>query len=141
MKHPLTKGVYVWALPPAAADVAIEQLRVAQGKRKASVHIVVIPKLMTPIWLQGLNKVVGMSFVVAPVHSYWGKEQHKKMIVAFVFLFLPYRPWQLRSTPKMLSMGRELSKVLKTPEVAGRNLLRNFLLEVRSFPTMPSRMV
>eukprot|EP00978_Attheya_sp_CCMP212_P024147 scaffold75459_cov47-Attheya_sp.AAC.4 len=38
--HPVTlKGTWVWAPPPAAADVAIEELRKARHKRQASTHI------------------------------------------------------------------------------------------------------
>ena len=96
---------------------------------------------MTPLWLKGLNKVIDLSFVLSAVHPFLSKDQHEKLIVAFIFPFLLFRPWQLRSTPKMLSMGRELSQVFQAPQMACRSLLRNFLLEVRSFPTMPSRMV
>ena len=41
----------------------------------------------------------------------------------------------------MLAMGRELQKVFKTPEMAGRNILRKFLLEVKRIYTMPSSLV
>ena len=142
IKHPIIQAdAYVWCPPPAAADTCIEQLRIARGKRKRSLHVIVIPKLMTPIWLKNLNKVADLTFPIAPVHSFWGPHLHKNLIVAFVFPFLPYRPWQLRGTPKMLSVGREMSKVFKTQEVAGGDFLRKFLLEVKSFPGMQSCMV
>ena len=142
IKHPLIQSdAYVWCPPPAAADACVEQLRIARGKRKRSLHVVVIPKLMTPIWLKNLNKVSDLTFQIAPVHSFWGSHLHENLIVAFVFPFLPYRPWQLRSTPKMLAMGRELCKVFKTQEMAGGDILRKFLLEVKEFPRMQSRMV
>ena len=104
-------------------------------------HVIVIPKLMTPLWLRGLNKVGDLSFVVPAENVFWNKEQHEKLIVAFVFPFLPYRPWQLCSTPKMLAMGRELSKVFQAPEMAGGGVLQKFLLEVRAFLSLPSRVV
>ena len=142
IKHPIIEtGAYLWCPPPAAADACIEQLQIARGKRKHSLHVMVIPKLMTPMWLKNLNKVSDLTFQIAPTHEFWSPHLHENLIVAFIFPFLPYRPWQLRSTPKMLSMGQELCKVFKTKEMAGRNLLRNFLLEVKEFPRMQSSMV
>ena len=50
LKHPIIKeGTYVWSPSPAAADACLEQLQIVRGKRKRSFHIVVIPKLMTPL--------------------------------------------------------------------------------------------
>ena len=142
IKHPIVEtGSYIWCPPPAAADACIEQLRVARGKRKKSWHVIVIPRLMTPVWLKGLNKVADLTFEISPVHDFWSADLHEKLVVAFIFPFLPFRPWQLRSTPKMLSMGRELRKVFKTKEMAGGKLLRKLLLEIKGLPCMPSRMV
>ena len=103
--------------------------------------MIVIPRLMTPVWLKGLNKVADLTFEISPVHDFWSADLHEKLVVAFIFPFLPFRPWQLRSTPKMLSMGRELRKVFKTKEMAGGKLLRKLLLEIKGLPCMPSRMV
>jgi hypothetical protein len=44
----IKRGCYLWTPPPAAADVALEQLRQARHKRQDSFHIFVCPKLMTP---------------------------------------------------------------------------------------------
>jgi hypothetical protein len=41
-------GTFVWAPPPAAAAVAIEELCKARIKRQDSLHIVIVPRLMTP---------------------------------------------------------------------------------------------
>ena len=41
----------------------------------------------------------------------------------------------------MFSMERELSKVYKASEMAERDFLRKFLLEVRSFPSLQSSVV
>ena len=85
--------------------------------------------------------MVDLSFMVAPVHPYWGEGQHESLIVAFVFHFLNYRPWQLRGTPKMLAVVRQLSKVFQTSGVASRIFLRKFLLEIRAIPSLSSSMV
>jgi hypothetical protein len=44
-------GTFVWAPPPAAAAVALEELRKARIKRQDSMHILVVPRLLMPEWL------------------------------------------------------------------------------------------
>ena len=46
----IKNGKFIWAPPPAAADVAVEQLRVARLKRVDSTHVFVCPKLLSPLW-------------------------------------------------------------------------------------------
>ncbi len=44
-------GKFVWAPPPpAAAGVAVEELRKARHKRQDSTHIFYTPRLMNPLW-------------------------------------------------------------------------------------------
>jgi hypothetical protein len=45
-------GTFVWAPPPTAASVALEELRKARIKRQNSLHIVIIPRLLTQEWLR-----------------------------------------------------------------------------------------
>eukprot|EP00957_Ditylum_brightwellii_P006428 488012-Ditylum_brightwellii.AAC.1 len=55
--HPwLEPEIYVWKPAPAAAAVAIEELRWARHKRQISSHIIVIPCLMAPYWRWALFK-------------------------------------------------------------------------------------
>ena len=49
-------GKFLWDLPPAAADAALEELRKARLKRRNSTHIILIPKLATTLWLRQLYK-------------------------------------------------------------------------------------
>ena len=112
-----------------------------QIKEKSSTHLFLMPRLMTPLWLKPLYKVADLVFHINPVHKFWGKEMHEPLIVAFVFPFLSHRPWQLRSTPKMLSVGRDLCALFKSPDMAGRNLLQQLLLEVKKLPSLQSSLV
>ncbi len=43
-------GTFVRSAPPAAADVVVEQLGRARLKRPESMHIVVVPRVMTGWW-------------------------------------------------------------------------------------------
>jgi hypothetical protein len=44
----IKKATFVWAPPPSAADVALEELRKALIKRRDSTHIFISPQLLTP---------------------------------------------------------------------------------------------
>ena len=135
------KGVYIWIPPPAASDACLEELRKARMKRKVSLHIVVIPRLMTPLWLKQLSKAADCIFTVPPTHPFWPKHCFESLTIAFLFPYLPYRPFQLKSTPKMLYMGRKLSKMFKENQMDSGNILLEFLLEVGRYPSMSRLMV
>jgi hypothetical protein len=49
-------GNFIWAPPPAAADVIVEQIGKAIMKRPEAMHIVVIPRLMTGRWRRHLGR-------------------------------------------------------------------------------------
>jgi hypothetical protein len=134
-------GTFIWAPPPAAAAVALEELRKARIKRQDSLHIVVIPRLLTPEWLRQLYKVSDIVFFVPPTTSFWPQAMLKPLVVGLTFPFARSAPWQLRGTPKMLSVGRQMCGGFKEEEVAGGNILRKLLLECRRLPTMPSDVV
>jgi hypothetical protein len=55
-QQPVTSGKYIWAPAPALADAALEEFRIAQIKRQKSTHVLVCPRLMTPLWLKQLYK-------------------------------------------------------------------------------------
>ena len=135
------KGIYVWSPPPAAADACLEELRKARMKRKASMHIVIIQNLMTPTWLKQLYKAADCIFTIPACHDFWPAKNFESLSVAILFPYLPYRPFQLKSTPKMLDMGRRLCKVFKEDKVDGRDILLKLLLEVGSYKSLPQRMV
>ena len=44
------EGTFLWAPPPGAADVAVEELATARHKREMLRHIFVCPRLMTHLW-------------------------------------------------------------------------------------------
>ena len=55
-------GIMVWAPPPVAAHIAIEQLREARNKRTASCHIVLLPKAVYHFMETPLMASIGSSF-------------------------------------------------------------------------------
>jgi hypothetical protein len=55
--HSIAPGHLVWTPPPAAADVALEEMRMAQIKRQDSTHYFICPCLLTPEWIKQLWKM------------------------------------------------------------------------------------
>ena len=69
-------------------------------------------KLFIPIWLRRLSKVADWCVCVPVVHSFWSRHNFEDLIIACVFIFLPFRPWQLKCTPKMFSISRAVQGIL-----------------------------
>lgn len=65
------EGTHLWAPPPAAADVAVEELICARHKRPGSMHIFVCPRLMMYQWRKQLFKVADVAFEVPTTSSVW----------------------------------------------------------------------
>jgi hypothetical protein len=72
-----------WVPTPAAAGAAIDWLGQSTHKRPESVHIVLVPRLMTGIWQNKLSKTSDLLFTV-PLESkvLWAKENHEPLICA-----------------------------------------------------------
>ena len=123
----LTDGrVYIWAPPPFAGDVAIAELRKARLKRQRSSHVFVCPRLCTTLWQRQLFKCADFVFEVPVGSSVWPIEMHEPLLIGLLFPFLRVKPWQLRGTPKMHAMGRELRSVFADPEMDPGNILCKF---------------
>jgi hypothetical protein len=128
----LVKGTFIWTLPPAAAGVALEELRKARLKRQRSTHVIVCPRLLTPEWLKQLYKASDLVLSIpAGAADYWPIEMCEPLIIGLVFPFINRYPWQLRNTPKMFSMARTMRSLFETKDLAAGNILRKFLLECK----------
>jgi hypothetical protein len=117
------RGCYLWAPPPAAANVALEELRVARLKRQNSFHILIVLRLMTPEWLKQLHKVLDIVFTLPLGSSAWLHEMYEPCLVGLTFPFLSITPWQLRGTSKMYAVGRQLQGVHAKPDLDRGDIL------------------
>jgi hypothetical protein len=138
----LRPAKYVWTPAPAAALVALEELRKARIKRQHSTHIFVCPRVMTPEWMKQLSKVSDVVITVPVGHPSWPKEMFEPILIGFVFPFVRHDPWQLRGTPKMYSLERKLRGLWKDESfVEGSSLLRQFCKQCWGMGTMSPGMV
>ena len=137
----MRSGTFLWAPAPAVADVSLEQLRIARIKRQSSLHVFVCPRLLCNEWLKQMNKMSDFSFEIPVGSAMWPTNMHEKLIVAVALPFIRHPPWQLRGTPKVLRMVREVRGLLKTEPMAKGNILFKFLQLSRRFSSMPQDVV
>ena len=131
----LKSGHFLWAPPPAVADVAIEQLRNARLKRQNSSHVVVIPKVMKYRWIGQLYKAADIVFELkAGYRTYWPSNTHESLLIGICFPFLSCKPWQLRNTPALLEVGRILRLLWKEEGTPEWDFLCTFRKFTRSLP-------
>ena len=97
-------------------------------KKKDSVYIIIIQNLFIPIWLRQLSKALDYHYLILQIHPFKDTHNYINLTIVFVFPYLPFRPWQLMSIPKMLTMGRNMCKMFKTQEVDTRDISQNILL-------------
>ncbi len=55
-------GTYVWCPPPAAASAVIDFLGSSTHKRSNSIHVIVVPRMMTSQWKKNLGKLTDIQF-------------------------------------------------------------------------------
>lgn len=121
-------GLHLWAPPPAAADVALQELGKARHKDVESTHIFVCPDTMMPRWRHYVYKVSDFVTRIPAGSNFWPKSMHEPLIVALVLPFTRHRPWELRGTPRLLGLGRRLSRLWSSSPEAGGRILRQLLL-------------
>jgi hypothetical protein len=83
-------GTFVWMPPPAAADVAVEEMRKALIKRHVSTHIFVCPRLLTCRWRKQLHKACDLVVYIPAGQDGWPSRMFEPLTVGFVFPFLDF---------------------------------------------------
>jgi hypothetical protein len=141
MPRESTRHSFLWAPPPAAADVAIEELRRSRHKRPHLFHVFACPRLMTPRWRRSLCREANFLFEIPAGSKLWPASSHEPLLVGVFLPFIRHRPWQLRHSPKLLGMERKLRSMWKTGEGNPGTLLRELRLLPRKLDTMSEGMV
>ena len=112
---------YIWTPAPMAAEVALAEMQKARIKRQKLAHVFVCPRLCTGQWLRHLYRAADFVFELPAVGSnMWSNSMHEPLLIGILFPFVRVKPWQLRGTPKMHAVGRQLRQVLQeTPMDSG----------------------
>jgi hypothetical protein len=75
----------VWSLPPAVADIGLEQLAKAILKGPYNDHIILVPCLMAGHRWKCLGKICYLIFSVPLGCSFWPSTQLKPLVVGVSF--------------------------------------------------------
>jgi hypothetical protein len=137
-------GNFIWAPPPAAADVVVEQLGKARHKRPDNLHLIVVPRLMTGYWRRAMARESDGCFEIRLGFELWPRTEFEPLIVFVCCPFRSNRPSALHKrancegTSDESSQLEELLRDLRSPwlweEPAGRSgdFLCKLLLQARS---------
>jgi hypothetical protein len=132
------EGAFVWSPPPAAADVVVERLGIAKHKRPNSLHLVVVPRLMTGRWRKHLSRATD-GYIKLDDPALWDLTDQFEPVLVFVSLpFLPHRPdFQRRRDLFEQLRGLLQGEDMQAPSAPlQRDLLRKLLHEARALPAL-----
>jgi hypothetical protein len=82
------RGTFIWITPPAAAEVVVEQLGRARLKRQESLHLILVPCIMTGRWRRYLTQGSEI-YLRIDWDSVWNLKTHFEPLL--LFICLPYR--------------------------------------------------
>ena len=139
--HQYRKGTYLWNPPPAAADIACEEIRKARTKRDKSTHIFICPRLLTPYWRSHLHRSADLILEIPAGGEYWPIEMHEPLILALFFPRLQHRPWQLRQSPSIMELGDRLQRMWRLGDYSQGPILRKLWQQARTLESMQAGLV
>ncbi len=129
-----SEGTFVWSPAPVAADVVVERLGIASYKRPHSLHLVVVPRLMTGYWRKALLKATDC-YCRIDSGSLWNMEvQFEPLLIFFCLPFLPHSPEFEKRKSDCEGLHRILLSegVPEADSLVSGDLLRKLLREARS---------
>jgi hypothetical protein len=127
--HPVeaSETWFLWDLAPAAAEAALEALNESRIKRTHLNHVVLSPRLFTHKWRKRLQKLADLVFELpAGKVVYWPRLEHEPLIIGVVLRFSLCSPWQVKQSPSILGMDRQLREMWEDPDGDLGALLRKF---------------
>ena len=106
-------GTFVWAPPPAAADVVVEQLSMARHKRSQGMHIIVVPRLMTGYWRKHLGRATDMYFKLTNEEVWPLKVMFEPVLIFVCLPLISHRP----NFPAREKLLAQLKRLLLGPQL------------------------
>jgi hypothetical protein len=139
---PSRNGYFVWAPPPAIADVALERMCKEVLKRpEGGAHLFIVPRLMTSRWRKQLTKAATFTFQIPVGCQLWGAAQHEPLILAVCLPLSKHSPWNLRRSRLVGELEGSLREVPMHDGTRTGRLLREFLRLAHGLESLPSGLV
>jgi hypothetical protein len=126
-------GNFLWAPPPAAADVVVEQLGKARHKRPHAMHIILVPRLMTGRWRKILGREADCYLKLCDCNL-WPESCCEPLLM---FFCLPFRAEEPCLSDRKSLLEKYAGTLLRagvweSDTIRGWNILRKFLCEART---------
>jgi hypothetical protein len=97
--------LYMYSID-CAAEATIKQLRKACYKCQNSQHLFIVPRLMETSLHRNVNKATDLIVLLKSGYEAWPIDMYEPLTLAFIFLFIRVKSWQLRSDkPQMMSFA------------------------------------
>ena len=130
------RGTYVWCPPPAAARDMLDFMTDSVLKRPSSVHIVVVPRLMTAYWFKVLGKATDVLFTLPCGSSAWPADTLEPLIIALSLPHSDKEPWIYKRSTESTFLQAQLHAMCKSPDSDQVTLLRQLLASAERFRVM-----
>ena len=136
-------GNFVWTPPPAAADAVVDLLNKARHKRPESMHVILIPRLMTGRWRRIMTRTADFYFKI-DWDEVWNLKVHHEPLLCFVCL--PFCMSHPRLGDRKLLLD-EVDGVLLQSTLRQKgdgekwNLLRKLFSRSRNLCPLPKRLL
>jgi hypothetical protein len=116
---------FLWDPAPAAAGAAVEELGTSRHKRPHLNHVFICRRLFTQYWRKRLSRVADIVLELPPgAIPEWPVAMHEPLLIALTLCFTAICPWQLRQSPALLDLGRQVQGVWRDQAQHDRYLLR-----------------
>jgi hypothetical protein len=120
------EGRFIWAPPPALANVVLEQLCEVFHVHPKTSHVFICPALMTGGWRKTLGKVSDVMITVPTNSDWWRSEQHEPLVLSLTCPLLACSPWKVKRHDWLAEWTNQLSTLWSECAAARRSHLRKF---------------
>ncbi len=129
-------GTYIWSPPPAAASAVVDFLGTSTHKRSTSIHVVLVPCMMTSQWKKSLGKLSDIQFVIPCGTPVWPSRMFEDLEV---FISLPLSricneegSWRFKGSKTVDKCAIAVSRMWECDFGNVGNTLRELLDKARS---------
>lgn len=101
----------VWTPAPAAADVAGEMMAGVIHQQPNTLHLFIVPQLMTSRWQRRVGQLYDFEFKLEAGGKAWNLAQHEPLLIFVCLPLSVHRPWKLRGTKLLDQMDRKMREL------------------------------
>jgi len=80
----MIKGNFVWDVPSAAGEAAVELLCFSVHCRPHNLNLFIIPRLRTSGWRKQLLKCCDIILTINPIYAFWPPKMHEPLIMGIL---------------------------------------------------------